>query len=240
MTLYRLRNPDKPFKYITKKNGKRTKILDWIERIEIFDTFGFFQSSLVRAIEDMPGAVTPEELGIIKAGKKERGNFKGEDIEGIKTYTAHELKALVNMMNIVREALRNAIPDKPIELKRWQGAGSIAEALMELYLCGGKSGVETRKELRQMLGEFRGRKRRRKRAPRLGFASLFRRARRFGQARQSSRRNSRIRPVVGLSVIRGRTSQYERRPLGKGDQSDARASREREHGQHVPCQDACL
>ncbi len=149
VTLYRLRNPDKPF-----RNNSHN--LNWIERIEIFDTFGFFQSSLVRAIEDMPGAVTPEELAIIKAGKKERGNFKGEDIEGIKNYTTHELQALVNMMNILREGLRNAIQDKPIELTRWQGAGSVAEALIELYLCGGKRGVETRRELRQMLGEFEG------------------------------------------------------------------------------------
>ena len=98
----------------------------------------------------------PEALAIIKAGKKERGNFKGEDIEGIKAYTAHELQALVNMMNIVRDALRNAIPGKPIELKRWQGAGSIAEALMELYLCGEKRGPDTRMELRRLLGEFEG------------------------------------------------------------------------------------
>jgi hypothetical protein len=27
---------------------------------------------------------------------------------------------------------------------------------MELFLCGGKSGVESRKELRQILGEFEG------------------------------------------------------------------------------------
>jgi hypothetical protein len=109
VTLVRLRNPGKAVKYITKKNGERSKILDWSERIEIFDCFGFFQSSLVRAIDDMPGAATPEALAMIKAGKKERGNFKGEDIEGIKVYTAHELQALVNMLNIVRKALRNAI-----------------------------------------------------------------------------------------------------------------------------------
>lgn len=157
VTLFRLRDPNnKRFKYTTKKNGERTQRLNWSERIEIFDTFGFFQSSLVRAIEDMPGAATPEALAIIKAGKEKRGNFKGEDIEETKTYTAHELQALVKMMNIEREALRNAIPGKPIELRRWQGAGSIAEALLELYLCGGKGGVAARRELRQVLGEFEG------------------------------------------------------------------------------------
>ncbi len=156
VTLYRLRNPDKPFKYVTKKDGEHTKIVDWVERIEIFDCFGFFQSSLVRAIEDMPGAVTPEELATISAGKRERGNFKGEDIEGIKAYTTFELKALVRMLNILREGLRNAIPDKPIELTRWQGAGSVAEALIELFLCDGKKDKETRAHIRQLLGEFEG------------------------------------------------------------------------------------
>ncbi len=97
-----------------------------------------------------------EELATIAAGKKERGNFKGDNIEGIKAYTALELKALVRMMNILRDELRNAIPGKPIELKRWQGAVSIAEALMALYLCDGRSDVQTRNELRQLLGEFEG------------------------------------------------------------------------------------
>jgi hypothetical protein len=128
VTLYRLRNRHKPFKYAVDKNGNETRSLDWKEQIEIFDAFGFFQMSLVAAIENTPGAVTAKELEIIKAGKKERGHFKAEDMDNIKTYTALELKALVNMMDIQRNGLLTAISNKPIKVKRWHGAGSIAKS----------------------------------------------------------------------------------------------------------------
>jgi hypothetical protein len=107
VTLYRLRDHNKPFKYV-ERNGERSKILDWKNQIEIFDTSGFFQMSLVAAILDTPGVVTKEELEIIKAGKKQRGNFRVGDLESIKTYTALELKALVNMMDIQLHATANS------------------------------------------------------------------------------------------------------------------------------------
>jgi hypothetical protein len=151
VTLYRLRDPDRPFKY-TFKDGKRERHLDASDRIEIFDSFGFFQMSLVAAIESCPGVVTPDELKIIKAGKKQRGNFKLEDVETAKVYTALELKSLVNMMNIQRTGLLNAIPDKPIKLKRWHGAGSIAKAMLDLYIGGETTGEERRAHIHQMLG----------------------------------------------------------------------------------------
>lgn len=151
VTLYRLRDPDKPFKY-SFKDGKRKRRLDASDRIEIFDTFGFFQMSLVAAIENCPGVVTPDELKIIKAGKKQRGNFKLEDVETAKVYTALELKSLASMMNVQRASLLNAIPDKPIKLKRWHGAGSIAKAMLDFYIGGEKTGEERRAHIRQMLG----------------------------------------------------------------------------------------
>ncbi len=144
VTLYRLRDPDRPF-----KKGHK---LDHKEKIEIFDCYGFFQSSLVAAIENTPGVATPEELAIIKNGKGGRGNFKVEDIERHKIYTAMELKALVKLMDIQREGLRTAIKDKPIELARWHGAGAIAKATLDLYIGGGKRDKETRARVRKMLG----------------------------------------------------------------------------------------
>ena len=128
------------------------KTLDWIEKIEIFDCFGFFQMSLVAAIRDTPGAVTKDELAVIMAGKKERGNFRVEDLEGIKTYTALELKALVNMMYILRQGLLTAIPDRPINVKRWHGAGAIAKALLDMYVLPELKGKERRDAVRAMFG----------------------------------------------------------------------------------------
>ncbi len=142
--LYLLRNGEKPF-----KKGHK---LDYKEEIIIYDCFGFFQMSLVAAIENSPGVVTPDELEIIKAGKKERGKFKVENVEEHKRYTALELKALVNLMNVQRDALRAAIPDKPIELKRWHGAGSIATVLLDMYLSNGLRGEARVKHIREILG----------------------------------------------------------------------------------------
>ncbi len=127
VTLCKLRNRDQPF-----RDG--THDVDWIERIEIYDTFGFFGKSFLGAIAEMPGVVTADELAIIKAGKGERGSFKAENIETIEEYTSLELKALVCMMTKLRTSLKVAIPGRPIELTNWWGAGAIAKALLKSYL----------------------------------------------------------------------------------------------------------
>jgi hypothetical protein len=151
VTLYRLRDHNKPFKYV-ERNEERSKILDWRDQIEIFDAFGFFQMSLVAAILDTPDAVTKDELEIIKAGKKQRGNFRVEDLEWIKTYTGLELKALVNMMNIQRTGLLTALSNRPINVKRWHGAGAIAKALLDMYILPELKGEERRAAIREMFG----------------------------------------------------------------------------------------
>ena len=124
VVLFKLRNHDKAFK----RSGPDQSIrnLDYIEnsRICIYDAFGFFQQSLIGAIRDMPGVVTDDELARIVANKKKRGFFKGSDMEELKRYTADELKALVNMLSILRSSLREAIPGRPIELREWYGAGA--------------------------------------------------------------------------------------------------------------------
>jgi hypothetical protein len=150
--VYRLRNPDRPFKTLKNKRGALVQKLDFSEKIEIFDCFGFFQMSLVAAIRDTPGAVTDAELDTIKSGKKERGNFRVEDLAGIKAYTTLELKALVNMMNILRRGLLTAIPDRPINVRRWHGAGGIAKALLDMYVLPELKGEARRAAVRTMFG----------------------------------------------------------------------------------------
>jgi hypothetical protein len=92
IVLYRLRNPARWWKRI---NGR--KVIDYVERIEIFDVIGFFQSSLLKAIETFPGGVTPRELESLKPGKADRGHVTTENVcdkmPGLKVYTADELKA---------------------------------------------------------------------------------------------------------------------------------------------------
>jgi hypothetical protein len=133
IVLYKLRNPNRWWKL---KKGR--KVLDYVERIEIFDVVGFFQSSLLKAIETFPGVVTPRELEILKRGKADRGHVTKENVRdkmpGLKLYTANELKATARMMELVRITLETAIPDRPIKLKKWWGAGSVAQALLKDYL----------------------------------------------------------------------------------------------------------
>ena len=133
IVLYKLRNPDRWWKPI-----KGRKVLDYVERIEIFDVIGFFHSSLLKAIETFPGVVTPDELEILKRGKADRGHVTKENVRdkmpGLKLYTANELKATARMMELVRITLETAIPGRPIKLKKWWGAGAVAQALLKDYL----------------------------------------------------------------------------------------------------------
>jgi hypothetical protein len=133
IVLYKLRNPDRWWKL---KQGR--KVPDYVEKIEIFDVVGFFQSSLLKAIETFPGVVTPGELEIIKRGKADRGHVTKENVRDkipeLKLYTANELKATAKMMELVRKTLETAIPGRPIKLKKWWGAGAVAQALLKDYL----------------------------------------------------------------------------------------------------------
>jgi hypothetical protein len=53
----KLRDPNRPFKYRLRKNGETERTVDWVERIVIYDVFGFYQRSFVEAIETMPGII---------------------------------------------------------------------------------------------------------------------------------------------------------------------------------------
>ena len=132
--LYRLRNPDKWWK--EDKNGRKT--IDWIERIEIFDVIGFFQSSLLKAIKNFPGLVTKEELEILKRGKADRGRVTKENVAAkmpeLKVYTPTELKKTALMMELVRLTFETAVPGRPVKLKKWYGPGAVANALLEQHL----------------------------------------------------------------------------------------------------------
>ena len=137
----KLRDPNRPFKWRLDKNGETRRTVDWIERIIIYDAFGFFQTGLVNAIKKMPDVVSKEELAIIKAGKDERGWIELKDLgpekfEELKRYTGLELKALTRMMEKTRQALHDADPERPIKLRHLYGAGAAAQALLLSRLSG--------------------------------------------------------------------------------------------------------
>jgi hypothetical protein len=126
ITIFRLKDPAKPFR----EDGK----LNFNQRICIYDTFGFFQMSFTGALKGFPNALNEDEYKLVASNKQKRGKFKAEDIEEIIRYTTLELKGLVNMLDTIRTSLRAAIPNKPIELTQWYGAGAIANATLKAFL----------------------------------------------------------------------------------------------------------
>ena len=105
------------------KNGYRQPVIE--ARITLWDVFGFFQGSFVDALQKwLPN--TPD-LAIIKRGKLARGQFDTWSKDDLVAYNAAELRALVQLMNRVRAA----ITDLDLTVSRWDGAGSIAAAMLQ-------------------------------------------------------------------------------------------------------------
>lgn len=109
-------------KYERAKNGgwKLTKH----DKATLWDVWGFFQDSFAGAmskwIPDDP------DYQFIKQMKGERSVFDRSEIDTIRRYNQAELRALVAMM----ERVRDAIAGMGLSISRWDGAGAIASAFM--------------------------------------------------------------------------------------------------------------
>ena len=145
------------------KDGSLKRYLDYVEKIEIEDAFGFFNNlSLVGAIGSMPKGliVSDEELATIVSGKKDRGYLEREALtpekfDELKRYTGLELKALVRLVEETERALIEADAEsraadlralgadqaaidadleKRYKLLHLHGAGAAAQALLKVRL----------------------------------------------------------------------------------------------------------
>lgn len=96
---------------------------------KIWDVWGFFQSSFVKAIKDNIGNIP--ELAQIEAGKSGRGQFTYDDLEsGMMTaYWRLELKLTVDMMTALRERLYAA----NLKITHWHGPGAIASKAFTMH-----------------------------------------------------------------------------------------------------------
>lgn len=112
--------PNKIFRltHYYQENGKTKH-----SSITIYDVFGFFQKSFVKALKDW----SIEDSEFIAEMKQKRGTFQQSDIKNVLRYTLEECSKLCQLMNKVRDALyaENLFP------KSWHGAGAIAKALFE-------------------------------------------------------------------------------------------------------------
>ena len=122
LIIYRMK-PNEP-NWVGKPGYRR---VNCAAKILIYDVFGFFQASFIKAFKSLPGSATPEEKDLIERGKKERAIFQIEQIDFIRQYTAAELRVLSRMMTLLRESMAK----EGIHLRSWFGAGSIAQALMK-------------------------------------------------------------------------------------------------------------
>jgi hypothetical protein len=95
--------------------------------VTIWDTIGFFQCSFVKALEQyLPGQIATNEMD---SWKQKRATFSSEEIEGIKSYCFSELAAMVQLMDRLAENLATV----GLHLARWDGAGSVAGAMMRKW-----------------------------------------------------------------------------------------------------------
>lgn len=96
-----------------------------LEGIKIFDTFGFFQCSFIKALETFKIG-TPEERRFIESMKLLRSDFTTEGIDTIQHYNSEECRLLVSLMNRVAECLSEC----GIKMSSWHGAGAVASAVL--------------------------------------------------------------------------------------------------------------
>lgn len=91
----------------------------------VYDTAGFFQSSLVRALEGW-GVGDSDERAFIERMKAERSVFTGDVTPEVIEYATTECKLLCKLMDLVYRESENL----GFHLRTFSGAGSLANAML--------------------------------------------------------------------------------------------------------------
>jgi hypothetical protein len=106
------------------------------ERVTVWDTFGFWQAPFSQVMKTM--IPDDKDAAWIDAMKQRRGEaalWVRSEIDEIRAYNRAECRCLVRIMY----ALRDAVDMLGLKLRRWDGAGAIAQAML------GKHGVKAHK-----------------------------------------------------------------------------------------------
>lgn len=106
-----------PGKWFAIRRGKRY--------VKIFDVFGFFQQSFIKALTSWGFEV---DQAIIE-GKGNRGEFTTETRYEVIKYCLMECELLKQLMEAVEKSLHSV----DLSVSSWVGAGAIASALMRKY-----------------------------------------------------------------------------------------------------------
>lgn len=111
-------------KFTVQKINENNKVA---KTFVLWDVIGYFQSSFVVACRRWLGDL--DVLVDIQEMKNKRSEFKSEDIESIVEYNKKECLLLVMLM----ERLFASLDEAEVQLLRYDGAGSIAAALLKKH-----------------------------------------------------------------------------------------------------------
>jgi hypothetical protein len=97
--------------------------------ITIFDLFGFFQQSFVKAVRKWIDKNHPLLAGFseVEAGKIHRPDFTYDEIEMITSYWKIEIAIL----QLLAESLRDRLNEVELRITKWHGPGAIASHVYE-------------------------------------------------------------------------------------------------------------
>lgn len=119
--------------------AERRKIIKGSTRT-IYETFGFFQKSFVKAVDDF-GVAHPDEMKRLIESKAQRGDDEWTIGKKERDYCALECQLLADLM----EKLRDYCEQADIRPNAWSGAGKLAKALHK------KHGTLTAKEVAELV-----------------------------------------------------------------------------------------
>ncbi len=106
-----------------KKDGTTFWRLTEHDTVTVWDVWGFFQGSFVKAMDTwLPGH---KDWEMIKAGKGNRKIFDRSEIREIRRYNKAEVICLAELMDKVRDSIREC----GLEVTRWDGVGAVATAM---------------------------------------------------------------------------------------------------------------
>lgn len=109
-------------------HGVKKKRVTYKEHVTIWDVFGFFQSSFVRALEEWQIG-TDAERERIASMKGKRSVFNEDEQSQIREYCFDECRLLATMVGRLIEYAGSV----GLKLTRYDGAGAIASAIMRKF-----------------------------------------------------------------------------------------------------------
>lgn len=125
-----------PHHHVTVSVGKRFRHetdppREWFkseQAVTIWDTFGLFGCSFLRALETW-GVGLPEEMQFLRFMKEQRERFHLGELPTLREYNALECQLLAEML----QKVKGALAERGIRLKRWDGYGAVASELLRAH-----------------------------------------------------------------------------------------------------------